>query len=52
MEEREYEALMIVRDALLVLRRYIDGISGKESERLRSAFEFVNGLTENASRSL
>ena len=52
LEEREYEALVIVRDALLVLRRYVDMSAGKESERLRSAFDHIERLTEEVSRSL
>ena len=43
-EEREYEALVTVRDILLLLYSKISENTGDDCERLRSAYEFLNAL--------
>lgn len=43
-EEKEYEALATVRDVLLLLYSEISENTGEECERLRSAYEYMNGI--------
>ena len=50
LEEKEYEALTVVRDILLLFCNYISESTGSESIRLRSAFEYVDGLTAEAGK--
>jgi hypothetical protein len=47
-EEREYEALATVRDVLLLLYSEISENAGEDCPYLRSAFDYVNGLTAEA----
>ena len=43
-EEREYEALVTVRDLLLLLHSEISENTGDGCNRLRSAYEYVNAI--------
>ena len=48
-QEREYEALAIARDMLLVLCKYIEEANGDGCPRLHDAYEFVERqMTEAA----
>ena len=51
-EEREYEALATVRDVLLLLYSEISENTGDECIRLRSAYEYMNGIVLEMGRVL
>ena len=42
LEEKEYEALIVVRDMLFLLCTYISESTGSECSRLRSAYDYVD----------
>ena len=48
LQEKEYETLATVRDILLLLYSEISENAGEDCPYLRSAFDYVNGLTAEA----
>ncbi len=50
--EKEYEAMSVVRDILVVLYSEIRDNIGDEPEYLFEAYNYVNGLTEMMQKDL
>ena len=52
LEEKEYEALVVVRDVLLLLCTYISESTGSECPRLRPLYDQVDRMVAEMGKGL